>query len=138
MARAVAGALAGVVREKGTAELQAIGAAAINQAVKAIAIAQPSRNELLPDTPTFEEAGLKGINASTWWGIVAPAGTPAPIVEKLYKALTEAQDNPDVKKYFDNEGATIAKMSSTEFGQFMVSEMNKWERVVKAAHIKAE
>ena len=57
---------------------------------------------------------------------------------KLYEALTKAQDNPEAKKYFDNEGATIVKMSTADFGKFMVSEMNKWERVVKEGHIKAE
>ena len=69
---------------------------------------------------------------------MAPAGTPQPIIEKLYKALTEAQDNPEAKKYFDNEGAAIVKMSTDAFGKFMVTEMNKWERVVKEGKIKAE
>ena len=53
-------------------------------------------------------------------------------------ALTKAQDDPEAKKYFDTEGATIVKMSSDEFGKFMVSEMNKWEQVVKKGGIKAQ
>ena len=96
------------------------------------------RSTVFPDLPTIAEAGVPGYAAENWWGIVAPAGTPAPIIARLHKELTAAQNNPDVKKYFDNEGATIVKMESDEFGKFMVSEMNKWQRVVKEAHIKAQ
>jgi tripartite-type tricarboxylate transporter receptor subunit TctC len=59
-------------------------------------------------------------------------------VEKLHKALTEVQDSAEVQKQFATEGAEVVKMSSAEFGAYMVSEMNKWERVVKEGGIKAE
>jgi tripartite-type tricarboxylate transporter receptor subunit TctC len=106
--------------------------------LRALGVGGTERSHVLPDLPTIAEAGVPGYASENWWGIVAPGGTPQPIIAKLYEALTKAQDNPDAKKYFDNEGATIVKMSTEEFGKFMVSEMNKWERVVKEGHIKAE
>jgi len=109
-----------------------------NGKLRALGVGGTERSKILPDVPTIAEAGVPGYASENWWGIVAPAGTPAPIVEKLHKALTQAQDNAEVQKYFDTEGATIARMSPEEFGKFMVSEMNKWERVVKEAQIKAQ
>jgi tripartite-type tricarboxylate transporter receptor subunit TctC len=88
--------------------------------------------------PTIAEAGVPGYEATNWWGIVAPAGTPQAIVDKLHQAITAVQNSPEVQKQFSTEGAEIARMSPTEFGAFMEKEMKKWERVVKAGHIKAE
>jgi tripartite-type tricarboxylate transporter receptor subunit TctC len=96
------------------------------------------RNPVLPDVPTVAEAGVPDYEAVNWWGIVAPAGTPPAIVERLHKAITEVQDSPEVQKQFATEGAEVVKKSPAEFGQFMISEMNKWERVVKEGGIKAE
>ena len=95
------------------------------------------RSPVLPDVPTISE-GLPGYQAENWWGIIAPAGTPPAIVKRLHAALTAAQDSEAVTKQFSSEGASVVKMSSEEFGKFMVSEMNKWERVVKEGGIKAE
>jgi tripartite-type tricarboxylate transporter receptor subunit TctC len=106
--------------------------------LRALGVGGTERSKILPDIPTIAEAGVPGYASENWWGIVAPAGTPAPIIEKLHAALTKAQDNPEAQKYFDTEGATIVKMSSEEFGKFMVSEMNKWEQVVKKGGIKAQ
>jgi tripartite-type tricarboxylate transporter receptor subunit TctC len=106
--------------------------------LRALGVGGTERSKVFPDLPTIAEAGVPGYAAENWWGIVAPTGTPAAVVAKLHQALTEAQDNAEVKKYFDTEGASIVKMSSDEFGKFMVSEMNKWERVVKEAGIKAQ
>src|SRR5215211_1924495 len=96
------------------------------------------RNPVLPDVPTVAEAGVPDYEAVNWWGIVTPVGTPPAIVERLHKAVTEVQDSPEVQKQFSNEGAEVVKKSTAEFGQFMISEMNKWERVVKEGGIKAE
>jgi tripartite-type tricarboxylate transporter receptor subunit TctC len=97
-----------------------------------------TRNPVLPDVPTIAEGGVPDYEAVNWWGIVAPAGTPAPIVETLHKAVTEVQNSPEVQKQFANEGASVVKMSTAEFSAHMVKEMNKWERVVKDGGIKAE
>ena len=106
--------------------------------LRALAVGSKQRSKVLPDVPTVAEAGVPSYEAVNWWGIVAPAGTPQPIIEKLHAALTAAQDSPEVEKQFASEGAVVVKKSPTEFGAFMVSEMNKWEQVVKKGGIKAE
>ena len=93
---------------------------------------------MLPDVPSVAEAGVPSYEAVNWWGIVAPAGTPQPIIDKLHAALTAAQDSPEVEKQFASEGAVVVKKSPTEFGAFMVSEMDKWGKVVKESGIKAQ
>jgi len=106
--------------------------------LRALGTTGAKRNAVLPDVPTEAEAGVPGYEATNWWGIVAPAGTPAAIVARLHKAISEVQDMPEVQKQFATEGAEVVKMSTAEFGAYMVSEMNKWERVVKEGGIKAE
>ena len=104
----------------------------------ALATGGRQRSPILPDVPTVAEAGLPNYEALNWWGIVAPAGTPPEIIAKLHAALSQVQDMPEVQKQFDLQGAAVQKMSSAQFGAFMVSEMKRWERVVKQAGIKAE
>jgi len=106
--------------------------------LRALGTGGAKRSTVLPDVPTIDEAGVPGYLGVNWWGIIAPAGTPQPIVDKVAKALNDAQDTPEVQKQFASEGAEIVKMSPTDFGAFMVKEMNKWERVVKQGGIKAE
>src|SRR5262245_2689844 len=106
--------------------------------LRAIATGGLKRNPVLPDVPTVAEPGVPSYEAVNWWGLVAPAGTPASIIERLHKAVQEVQSSPEVGKQFDSEGAEIVRMSPTEFGAFMVKEMAKWERVVKEGGIKAE
>jgi tripartite-type tricarboxylate transporter receptor subunit TctC len=96
------------------------------------------RSPVLPEIPTIAEAGVPGYEAANWIGIVAPAGTPAAIVAKLHQEISAIQDQPDVKTQFAAEGVDILRMSSAEFGEFMVTEMGKWERVVKERGIKPE
>jgi tripartite-type tricarboxylate transporter receptor subunit TctC len=105
--------------------------------LRGIAVASSKRNPVVPDLPPAAET-VPGYEATNWWGIVAPAGTPAAIVARLHKAISEAQDSPDLQKQFATEGADVMRMTSAEFGGFMVSEMSKWERVVKEGGIKAE
>jgi tripartite-type tricarboxylate transporter receptor subunit TctC len=104
----------------------------------ALATGGKKRSPVLPDVPTVAESGVPSYEALNWWGIVAPAGTPAPIVAKLHEALGKVQDMPEVQKQFDAQGAAVAKMSSAEFGKFIESELSKWQRVVKEAGIKAQ
>jgi len=106
--------------------------------LRALGIGGLTRNPVLPDVPTIAEAGVPDYEAVNWWGIVAPAGTPAAIVEKLHKAVGEVQTSAEVQKQFSSEGAAIVQMSPAEFGAFIEKEMKKWERVVKEGGIKAE
>jgi tripartite-type tricarboxylate transporter receptor subunit TctC len=106
--------------------------------LRAVGVGAAQRNGLLPDVPTVSESGLPGYEAANWIGIVAPAGTPAPIVERLHKEISLMQESPETLKQFANEGADVIRMSPAEFGAFIASETAKWGRVVKQAGIKAE
>jgi tripartite-type tricarboxylate transporter receptor subunit TctC len=106
--------------------------------LRALGTGGSHRSSVLPDVPTIAEAGLTGYEANNWWGVVAPAGTPPAIVEKLHDEIGAVQNSEQTKKQFSTEGAEIVQMSSAAFGTFMESEMNKWERVVKESGIKAE
>jgi len=96
------------------------------------------RSPVLPDVPTIDEAGVAGYEAVNWWGIVAPAGTPTEIVDKLNRTLAEVQASPEIQKQFAAEGAEVVQMAPADFGAFMVREMSKWEHVVRQGGIKAE
>jgi tripartite-type tricarboxylate transporter receptor subunit TctC len=106
--------------------------------LRALGTGGAQRVPALADVPTISEAGVPGYEALNWWGLIAPVGTPPAIIARLHKALEEAQDSPEIQQQFEREGAATRKMSSEDFGKFMVSEMNKWERVVKEGGIKAE
>src|SRR5262245_6259562 len=106
--------------------------------LRALGTGGKARAPALPDVPTIAEAGVSGYEANQWWGLLAPAGTPPAIVERLHKALEEVQDIPEVQRQFEQEGVAIQKMSPADFGKFIESEMTKWERGVKQSGIKAE
>jgi tripartite-type tricarboxylate transporter receptor subunit TctC len=106
--------------------------------LRALATGGEKRSPILPDLPTIAEAGVPGYVATNWWGIVAPAGTPQPIVDKLHDTVAELLNSEATKKFLDNEGAAPVHMSSAEFGKFVEAEIAKWGPVVKKAGMKAE
>jgi len=106
--------------------------------LKALGVGGAKRNPALPDVPTIAEAGVPGYEASNWWGILAPAGTPAPILDRLHRELSAVLDSPETRKRFELEGAEVVRMSPPEFANFVAQETVKWTRVVKDAGIKAE
>jgi tripartite-type tricarboxylate transporter receptor subunit TctC len=106
--------------------------------LRALGLGGRERSPVLPEVPTIAEAGVPGYEAANWIGLVAPAGTPAAIVAKLQQEISTIQDSADVKKQFAAEGVDILRMTSVDFGEFMVKEMGKWERVVKERGIKPE
>ncbi len=106
--------------------------------LRALATGGEMRSPILPDLPTIAEAGVPGYVASDWWGILAPAGTPQPIIDKLHGAIEDVLNSDDTKKYLDKQGATPVHMSSAEFGKYVASEIAKWGPVVKKAGMKAE
>ena len=75
---------------------------------------------------------------TNWWGIVVPAGTPRPIIDRLHKELTAVVTSQDTRKRFETEGAEPLSMSVDEVGRFIAAETVKWARVVKEAGIRAE
>jgi tripartite-type tricarboxylate transporter receptor subunit TctC len=104
----------------------------------ALGVSSAERISVLPDVPTIAEAGVPGYEAINWWGLLAPAGTPAAVVERLHMEITAIQNSADVQKSIVAEGAGVVHMTSAEFGATIMKEMSKWERVVKTANIKAE
>jgi tripartite-type tricarboxylate transporter receptor subunit TctC len=106
--------------------------------LRALATGGAERSPILPDLPTIAEAGVPGYVATNWWGIIAPAGTPAAVVDKVHAALEEVLTSTDTKKYLDNEGAAPVQMSTADFAKFIAAEIDKWGPVVKKAGMKAE
>ena len=105
--------------------------------LKALALAAPKRLEVLPDVPTMAEAGFP-VDASYWFGLVAPAGTPPAVLAKLEKALADVLEMPDVRKRLTDMGAVVTPLKSKEFGDYIRSEITKWADVVNKAGVKPE
>ena len=95
------------------------------------------RNPLFPDVPTIGET-LPGYEATNWWGIVAPTGTPQPIIDRLHKELNTILSSQETQKRLESEGAEAVRMSPAEFGRFITAETQKWAKVVREAGISAE
>jgi tripartite-type tricarboxylate transporter receptor subunit TctC len=106
--------------------------------LRVLGVGSAKRTSSLPDVPTIAEAGVPGYETSIWYGLFAPAGTPAAIIEQLHAATTAVLAGPELRKKFDAQGVEIRNMSSDEFGKFMVSEAAKWMKVVKEAGIQGE
>jgi tripartite-type tricarboxylate transporter receptor subunit TctC len=106
--------------------------------LKALGVGSAKRVPALPDLPTISEGGVPGYEATNWWGIVAPAGTPRPVIDKLHTEILAILATSETKKRFETEGGEAVQMSSDDFGRFIASETVKWAKVVKAAGIKPE
>ena len=106
--------------------------------LKPLGVGSAKRVPALPDVPTISEAGVPGYEATNWWGIVAPAGTPRPVIDRLHQELTVILASSETKKRFETEGGETAQLSSEEFGRFISTEIVKWAKVVKEAGIKPE
>jgi tripartite-type tricarboxylate transporter receptor subunit TctC len=106
--------------------------------LRALGTGGAKRSPVLPDVPTIAEAGVDGYLADNWWGLVAPAGLPQPIADRLYKAVQQALKAPELVAQFDREGATIVDMSSAQFTKYIETETVKWSHVVKEGGIKAQ
>ena len=106
--------------------------------VKALGTGGAKRSVTLPDVPTISEAGVPGYEANNWWGVLAPAGTPRPIIDRLYKDISVILSSSETQKVFGDQGAEVDKLSPAEFGPYIVAETAKWGKVIKEANIKAE
>lgn len=104
--------------------------------VELIAVTGSKRLPLFPQTPSTSEFGLKGLDISTWWGILAPANTPKDIVVKLNQAINEASNKDAVKNRLLNEGATITTGTPAEFQNNLNQELLVWRNLVKTAGLK--
>ena len=99
--------------------------------VRALATTGKTRSGVLPDVPTATEAGVSGYEATIWLGLMAPAGTPKPIIDKLNAAVTAAVKRPDIVKLWTDQGAVTMTMSPDQFDTFLRADIVKWAEVVK-------
>ena len=109
--------------------------------LKALAVTSASRSAALPDLPTIAEAGgpaLKGYEASSWFGLMAPAGTPPDVVTRLQQETAKALLSPALKERLQSQGAIPGGMSSAAFTSFIAAETQKWAAVVKASGAKVD
>jgi tripartite-type tricarboxylate transporter receptor subunit TctC len=106
--------------------------------LRALAISTATRSALLPELPTVAESGVPGFEVSSWFGVVAPAGTPPAIVERLNREIVRALAMPDTRERLASLGAEPVGNTAAEFGAYIKSELVKWAAVVKAsgAHVE--
>jgi tripartite-type tricarboxylate transporter receptor subunit TctC len=106
--------------------------------VRPLAVSTPKRNGQLPDVPTTGEAGVQGADAPLWFGLWAPAGTPASIVAKISADTRKALAEPTVRERLNNLGNDTMDMSPEDFARFVRDELAEYSRVIKAAGIKPQ
>jgi tripartite-type tricarboxylate transporter receptor subunit TctC len=106
--------------------------------VRALAVTTTARNPQLPEVPTMIEAGVAGYDVTSWFGLAAPGGLPAPLVDRWYQESVKALQHPDTRQRFGDLGASIVGSTPVEFGAFIRAELAKWARVVKASGVKAD
>jgi tripartite-type tricarboxylate transporter receptor subunit TctC len=106
--------------------------------LKALAVTTGKRLSSLPNVPTLAESGMPGFEAVSWAGVMVPAGTPKPIVDKLHSEIVAILKLPDVREKLLSLGAEIIGNTPEEFKQYVVAETAKWEKVAKAANIKVD
>lgn len=107
-------------------------------AIRAIAVSTLKRSTALPDVPTIDESGYPGFEATTWHGMVAPAGTPKAVIETLHKAFTTALNDPEVKRQLTNLGVDVETSTPEEFGAYIKAETPKWAEIIKVSGAKVE
>jgi tripartite-type tricarboxylate transporter receptor subunit TctC len=104
--------------------------------VRALGTTGEERSPILPDVPTISEAGVPGFQASGWVGIMAPAATPKPIVERLNAEIGKILNSTEIKESWAKQGVTPLSMTAPEFGAFITAEIDKWAKVAQTAGVK--
>lgn len=103
--------------------------------VRAMGTSGATRSPILPDVPTIAEAGVPGFQATLWVGLMAPKGTPQPILDRLNREISKILKSPDVRAEWDKQGATPLIMTQPDFTTFMQAQVDKWAKVIKDNHI---
>ena len=106
--------------------------------VRALGTTGSRRSTVLPDAPTIAEAGVKGYETGIWIGIMAPAGTPKPVVERLNAEINKITSRPEVKKAWNEQGAEPMTMTPAEFEKYLNGDIAKWAKVVKLSGARAD
>jgi tripartite-type tricarboxylate transporter receptor subunit TctC len=106
--------------------------------LRALAVSGGARSSILPNVPTISEAGVPGYQTANWWGVAAPRGTPATVVDRLNQEIKAVLLAPDTAKRFVNEGAEPAIKTPAELGKYVADEMAKWVELARIAGIRGE
>jgi tripartite-type tricarboxylate transporter receptor subunit TctC len=106
--------------------------------VRPIATSGKTRSAIMPDVPTVSEAGVPGYEAVIWLGLMAPAKTPQPIIQRLNAEVQKIINSPDVKAAWEKQGAAPMKMTPAEFSRFLQQDIEKWAKVVKISGAKVD
>ena len=106
--------------------------------LRALAVVAPKRASVLPEVPTIAEAGVPGVTLSSWYGVLAPAGLPKPLVDRLHGEIIRALEAPDVRKRFSTQSAEVIGSSPAEFRKLIAGEIATWRAVANTGGIKAE
>jgi tripartite-type tricarboxylate transporter receptor subunit TctC len=106
--------------------------------LRALAVTGARRSPAQPDVPTMIESGVKGYESSTWYGLLAPKGTPRPVIMKLHDEVVALLQQPAIKDKLLADGAEPVGNTPEQFGAFIQAEINKWGKVIRAAGLKAE
>jgi tripartite-type tricarboxylate transporter receptor subunit TctC len=106
--------------------------------LRALAVVAPQRSNALPDVPTVAEAGLKDFEVTTWYGVLAPAGTPQPVVRRLNAELVKLMHAPEMKEKLSATGTEPLTSTPEEFAAYIKREIAKWGDVVRKAGVKAD
>ena len=106
--------------------------------IRALGVTTSKRVQVVPDVPTIAESGLPGFEASQWFGILAPARTPRPVIERLYQAISRSSGNAEVKEKLAMQGVEVVNKTAEEFAAVIKRETVQWAKVIKAAGIKPQ
>ena len=106
--------------------------------VKALATSGRTRSDVLPEVPTLSEAGVPGYEATIWLGIMAPKGTPQPVVDKLNETIRKIAGTPELKQQWGKQGAVPMVMNQASFTKYLNDDIAKWAGVIKTANIKLD
>jgi tripartite-type tricarboxylate transporter receptor subunit TctC len=106
--------------------------------LRALAVTSMTRSAALPDVPTMDEEGLKGFDATSWFGLLAPAGTPKDIVAKLNAAAVKALASPEMRERLAAQGADPVGNTPDQFAAFIKAEIDKWAKIVKASGARVD
>lgn len=106
--------------------------------LRALAVTSLKRSSALPEVPTLDEAGIPGFDSTAWWGLLAPAKTPKPIIDRLYNITTATMKLPEIRARLDQLGAEPAGHTPEAFDQLIRDDIAKWGKVVKALGITAD
>ncbi len=123
----------------GIASVAALFANVKGGKLRALGVTGEKRSPVMPDVPTLAEQGFQGFSAYAWWGILAPAGTPKPILDKFNSELLKILNKPDVRKQLtETQGMDVAASSPEQLQKFVAGEMDRWGKVVKSNNVRAD